>query len=219
MGVRGARGNISAEWLTAVTFGLLGALVGMGLAAAFNFAAGKTVIEMIGTIFGAAAPVAGAVWLANRTERSSTRKRRRALVEAIVVVHQRAQSLSRLIDTGLSRNREDPHPDFMAAITPLETAKKDLEHFRALVDPTDYDVVVTMLRADEAYAALEAHFVTLRTATTFADPEFGRKALASGQAAVENLMDHTGAAATDLLTMDFGDRVLVGLRKRERFQR
>lgn len=216
MGLREFIDKASAEWPAAVTFGLIGAVVGMGLAAAFNFAAGKTFVEMFGTVFGAAAPVAGAVWLANRTERMAAQKRRQALVEAIVPVHQKAQRLLGVIDTALSRKREDPHPDFADAIKALETAKKDLEHFRGLVDPTDYVVVMTMLRADEAYDSLQTHFSALRTATTFADPEFGRQALRHGQAAVEKLMDHTGAAATDLLSTDFGERFLLGLRKRER---
>jgi hypothetical protein len=197
-------------------FWLLGIATGFAVAAACNQAAGKSVVEMLAVLVGAAAPVVGAVWLARRTERKTEDRRRLPLAMALVAIHNAAMHLDRAVSEALAGQGEWTQAKFAVLTSGVAQAHGDLNAFRPLADPFDFQVVLTMRRADEAYEKLSQQFDLLGQAPQYVNKLVGADAYRSIQANVEALMDRTGSAATDLLSITFRKKMQVGLAKTDR---
>lgn len=197
-------------------FWLLGIATGFAIAAACNEAAGKSFVEMIAVLVGAAAPVFGAVWISREADRKAGDRRRLPLANALIAIHNAAMRLDRSLSEALARKSGDAYPGFAQPIEELRTAHADLDAFRALADPFDYDVTVTIRRADEAYARLGALFERLLNAPRYVNSLAADTIYRDAQKEAESLMDRTGSAATDLLSITLRRKVQVGLGKRDR---
>ena len=128
---------------------LFGAAVGFAVAATLGWAGGETVVEAIGTLIGAAIPVAGAAWIATSADRREHNARLAALQAALEPVAALARNL-RDATHGADERRLESMPPLNGRVERLRGEIEDIDWIRDLIDSRDVDARLAWVRMQKA---------------------------------------------------------------------
>ena len=128
---------------------LFGAAVGFAVAATLGWAGGETVVEAIGTLIGAAIPVAGAAWIATSADRREHNARLAALRAALEPVANLAKNLWDATH-GADERRLESMPPLNGRVERLRGEIEDIGWIGDLIDSRDVDARLAWVRMQKA---------------------------------------------------------------------
>ncbi len=154
--------RVLREWRATLTAAhvlawLFGAAVGLAAAAALGRAGGETVVEAIGTLIGAAIPVAGAAWIATSADRREHNARLAALRTAFEPVAALAKDL-RDATHGADERRLESMPPLDGRVERLRGEIEDIGWIGELIDSRDVDARLAWVRMQKAGSQLGSGF-------------------------------------------------------------